>query len=88
VYELPGSPVEISQQQVSPLPHRLLVTADDATDVYRVTSSFTYIEKFDDEEQTVFQGSVVFDKDHQLSVGPFRSPRAMSWWLERAETNS
>ncbi|PMD30579.1 hypothetical protein L207DRAFT_520077 [Hyaloscypha variabilis F] len=88
VYELPSSPVEYPQRPLSSLSRRLLVTADDATDVYQVTSSFSDIEKFDDEEQTVFQGSVVFDRDHQLSVGPFRSPRAMSWWLERAETNS
>jgi hypothetical protein len=87
VYELPGSPVEYPQRPLSSLPRRLLLTADDATDVYQLTSSQSDLGQDSDGEQMALQGSVVFDRDHQLSVGPFQSPRAMSWWLDGAETD-
>ncbi|KAE9371737.1 hypothetical protein N431DRAFT_492051 [Stipitochalara longipes BDJ] len=74
----PNSPLEVPQR---PLSRHFLISEDDETDIFEVSSNYSCLEQGGGEEQTNPKGSVVFGGSHPISVGPYRSQRVMSWWL-------
>jgi len=86
VYELRASRLVASQEPPSPLPRRVSITPDNETEIFEAPWSLLHLEDRD-EEQMPDRGSMVFDTEYQLSVGPFTSLRAMSWWREGVEVD-